>query len=117
VNAVNKIKRFATFLPLLFLRALYPGTSRLCLDIVRSTVSGDHVHEPGWAPQATKDYAYYSQRALAHVEVVSRRILEFMTNSGAGVAGSSSSITDPQVNKRLTITPRPIHALGSVGVF
>lgn len=63
-------------------------------------IRGISHHDPGYGAPGDRNYAYYSQRALAHVGGRFSPNLEFMTQFQAlGVAGSSTSVTDPVANQ------------------
>jgi hypothetical protein len=85
----------------LFFGVLAPSHAASVLDIGTDyRMRGISLGNPGYGAPGDQDYAYYSQRVMAHVGGRFSPNIEFMTQFQAlGVAGSSTSITDLTANQ------------------
>jgi hypothetical protein len=102
VNAVSKIHPLRLVLPLLLLVGLRPlAHAASVLDIGTDyRIRGISLSSPEFGAPGDQNYAYYSQRALAHVGGRFSPNIEFMTQFQAlGVAGSTSSVNNLIANQ------------------
>ena len=89
-------KSVALLLPLLSGSVFASSTLDIGTDY---RIRGISMTSTDYGATGGEDYAYYSQRALAHIGGRFSPNIEFMTQFQAlGIAGSTGTITDPSAN-------------------